>query len=1377
MVYTSGSTGRPKGVAVPHRTLRHLLSWQLRATGAEVASGATLRFASPSFDVSLQETLLTWAGGGTLVLPARGARRDVERLVRELETQRIERLFLPYVALQHLADQLDRAGEAAPLPALREVVTAGERLQVTPAIRGLFGRMRGRCTLRNQYGPSEAHVVTEHVLGACGTDRWPDLPPIGRPVAGARVHVVDRALLPVPAGVAGEIVLGGPAVGLGYPHRPRGTAERFVPDPFGSARGARLYRTGDLAKALPGGEVDFLGRIDHQVKLRGYRIEPGEIESVLRRHPGVRDAAVSVVATGSDDARLAAFLVPADDPVGEDLCKISSLRAFLKSKVPAYMVPSQFVTLDALPLTPTGKVDRRALPAPGAPEDRPVSPAGSFRSPVEEIVAGIWSELLRVDSIGPYDDFFALGGHSLVATRLMARVRRSFGVEIPLRRLFETPTVQGLARGVEQALRRGAGLELPPLAPVGRDEPLPLSFTQERLWFLDRLEPGSAAYHIPSIDRLSGRLDPAALARAVRRLVERHEVLRARFVEGTDRQPVVVVDPPSAPALPVVDLSGLGEGPRRLEARRVATVEVSRPFDLARDAMLRTLLVRFDRDEHALVSVVHHIASDGWSMAILGRELETAYRIESGAEPSGAPAPPAFPELPIQYADYAVWQRRWLSDAIVGEEVAYWREALGEDHDVLALPTDRPRPPIQSRRGSTITLALGPEQATGVRAFARSQAATPFMVLLAAFGALLGRMAGQSRVRVGTPVAGRTRLEAEGVVGPFVNTQVLGVDLCGKPAFRALVSRVRDTVLGAQAHQEVPFERLVEELAPERSLAYSPLFQVMLTWQAADPGVQRTAADALRTETMEVATGTAKFDLTLSLHDRGAAGMSGRLEYCVDLFDRTTVDRLARQWRRLVAAALAAPRRPVAALPLLGPAERHQLVVEWPAIGAPPAAGAKVPATIDRLSGGGPVYVLDVLGEPVPIGVFGELWREAADTADEDRDGPGRLAATGELVRRRADGTLERRPRPVPKPTDTAVPDAPVAPRDALELRLTELWSEVLDVESIGVRDSFFALGGHSLLAFRVVTRIEELTGRRLPLATIFQAPTIERLASRLREAEGEPEGSLVVLRPDGERRALVFVHAAGGHVIPYVELTRRLAPGRPVYAFQAAEPDGREPVSVAGLARRYLAELRAFGVAGTPILAGWSFGGAVAFEMARQVVADGGEPPPVLLLDTRWPGGRDGAPAELDLLLELARDLGIRGRAGDVEAVRDLALEAALERLAERGQAQGTLPPDVGADTLGRLFAMLKARRGALHDWTPGAYPGPITMICAEATFDELPDPAAPWRDVVAAGVRAVPVPGDHYTMVREPHAGALAGVLDALAAETDGCEEGFTS
>ncbi|HYY43386.1 MAG TPA: condensation domain-containing protein, partial [Pyrinomonadaceae bacterium] len=605
----------------------------------------------------------------------------------------------------------------------------------------------------------------------------------------------------------GELCIGGVSLARGYLHRPDLTAERFVPDPFSAAPGARLYRTGDLARWRADGSIEYLGRIDQQIKLRGFRIELGEIEAVLAEHAAIAECVVVARGEAAENRQLVAYVVAA-----ERTPAAGELRQHLAARLPEYMLPGTFVMLDALPLTPNGKVDRKALPTPARDGAAPGTAYSAPRTPVEEVLAGLWAGVLGVARVGVDENFFDLGGHSLLAAQLIARVRASFNVELPLRSIFEAPTIAGLGARIEQQLRAGQAAQAPPLVRVAHHGALPLSFAQQRLWFLHELAPESAVYHIPLAVRLTGQLDEAALRQALAEIVRRHEALRTTFtlVDGQPAQ--AVADAPAQFELPVRNLCALPAVERVRAAQQLINTEAQRPFDLAAGPLVRAALLRLADEEHVALLTVHHIIADGWSLGVLVRELTELYAAFVIEQPSPLAA------LPIQYADFAVWQREWLQGAVLDEQLAYWRAQLA-GAPVLALPTDRPRPPVQTFNGARHQFRLAASLRARLEALSRQAGVTPFMSLLAGFQLLLARHSGQAEIVVGTPTAGRTRLETEGLIGFFVNTLALRVDVSSAATFTTLLARTREAVLGAHAHQDVPFERLVEALQPVRDLS------------------------------------------------------------------------------------------------------------------------------------------------------------------------------------------------------------------------------------------------------------------------------------------------------------------------------------------------------------------------------------------------------------------------------------------------------------------------------------------------------------------------------------------------------------------------------
>ncbi|MGN6282761.1 amino acid adenylation domain-containing protein, partial [Frateuria sp.] len=883
LLFTSGSTGTPKGVLMNQGTLANLLRWHQRAMPLE-AGARVSQFASLNFDVAFQEILSTWTVGATLVVASQEQRLDPEALLALLREEGVQRAFLPVVAMQQLARHA--VAHAAMPRALREVVCAGEALQIGPSVRAFFAALPG-ASLYNHYGPTESHVVTCHRLHGDPAG-WPATPPIGAPIDNVCVHLLDRYGRPVPEGARGEIFLAGAGLAHGYAERGRLTAERFVPDPF-TGGGARMYRTGDLGRRLPDGAIEYLGRIDFQVQLRGFRVEPGEIEAQLLALAGVGEAVVVVCEARPGEPGLVAYVVAADG----HLLERSQLRAWLRERLPDYMVPAHIVALPGLPLTANGKVDKRALPPPeGEPQD------GDDDPPVgatEIEVARLWADVLGVEQVGRAQNFFASGGHSLLATRLVMRLREAFGATLPVSALFEAPTVAGLAARIDAM----PAMDLPPLETVARGKPLPLSHAQQRLWLVDQMEGASAAYNMPAAFHLDGELDVAALRASFQRIVQRHEILRTRFADHHGDPMQWIADDCSV----TLETDDIGPGAIDTAIERHAQA----PFRLQDGGLLRIALLRIARDRHLLLVNMHHIIADGWSIGVLVRELMECYAAErDGREP-------ALPDLPVQYADYAQWQRAWLKRT-AATQLAYWRGQLGGLPPLLELPGDRPRPPVQSYRGGLHRFRLPAALAGQIQAFSQAHGATLFMTLMAAYQVLLARHSGQTDIAVGTPVANRDRAELEHLIGFFVNTVVVRGRLDGAVSFVDVLHQVRDTTVDAQRNQDLPFEQLVEELRPARSLSHAPLFQVMFLQH--DGALAEFALPGLAVRSAGEGHRIARFDLALNVESRDDA-LHAWFDYASDLFDASRIERLAGDYVRLLEAAMARPERSWRRLPML----------------------------------------------------------------------------------------------------------------------------------------------------------------------------------------------------------------------------------------------------------------------------------------------------------------------------------------------------------------------------------------------------------------------------------------------------------------------------
>jgi amino acid adenylation domain-containing protein len=896
VIYTSGSTGRPKGVMVEHGNTVAFLRW-MRAAFPVAEGQRILGSTSISFDVSIAEVFHALSWGGTLVLV-----ENALHLAFLRDRDGVQQASMVPAAAAELArmDGIPRS--------VRTLNLAGEALPAALA-QQLYERT-GVERIFNCYGPTEDTTYSTVTLVERGAPRVT----IGRPIEGSTGHVLDPSLSPVEEGEAGELFLGGAGVTRGYLDRPAMTAERFVPDPWG-APGGRMYRTGDLVRRNGAGELEYLGRLDHQVKIRGFRVEVGEVENALLQRREVASAVVTARADGRGDTRLVAYVVPA---YGARLDS-HALKAALKEVLPEYMVPSAYVPMEVLPLSPNGKVDRKKLPVPPAASYAGDGAHVPPRTPTQEALAEVWCDVLGVARVGEYDDFFDLGGHSLLGMQVTTRIRQIYGVRLPVRALFDAPTLAELAERVDAAVRQDEVQRQPALVPVPRDGALPLSFAQQRLWFLHQLDPRGASYNIPAVIHARGAMDMDALRRALAEVLRRHEALRTVFRAGPDG-PVQVVLPPVEPPVPFDDLRELPENDLKAETKRRVERVARTPFDLGRDLMLRARVLRVGDAEHLLVLALHHVAGDGWSVNVLFREIAALY----GAFAQGEPSP--LPEPPVQYADFAAWQRRWLAGDALESQMAYWRRALDGAPTLLEVPAPKPRPPVQSFRGDAYPVALPKGLVARLRALGRSDGATLFMTLLAAWEVVVARCAGQEDVVVGSPIAGRVRAEVEGLIGFFANTLVLRTDFGGDPTFRQILGRVREATLEAYSHPDLPFERLVEALHPERSLAHNPLFQVGFALHH-DP-VRRLEAGGVRFALEDAHVAAAKFDLSLELTERGET-VAGKLEYATDLFDADAAGRLAERFLVVLDAVAGDPDLRLSRIPLLTAEERERVLHTW----------------------------------------------------------------------------------------------------------------------------------------------------------------------------------------------------------------------------------------------------------------------------------------------------------------------------------------------------------------------------------------------------------------------------------------------------------------
>lgn len=900
IIYTSGSTGEPKGSLLSHRGLVNHLCWRQSICRLE-PNDAVLQASPISFDIALWDFFGPLIAGARIVVPQSDAPPDSRQIVRLIRQQDITTLQLVPSRLQALMQEPDVEQCAS----LRCIVTGGEPLSLDLQERVL----RSFPNLHNLYGATEASVdVTSY---RCHPREFPHSVPIGHPIANQGVYLLGANLEPAPIGVAGEIFIRGQGLSRGYLRRPALTAERFLPDPFSAEPGGRLYRTGDQARWQPDGNLQFLGRIDNQVKVRGHRIELEEIEAVLDSCAGVHKSVALVREDTPGDQRVVAYVA------GGTGLDVGALRSILRQRMPLFMVPSIFVVLDAIPVTTSGKVDRRALPAPDLRQiGQAIYVAPS--NPVEELVALVWAEVLGAARVGVNDNFFELGGHSLLAAKVIARLAERFSLEIPLRVLFEQPTVAALGEYIRQAREAATGATIPPLHKAHRSAEIPLSFAQERLWFLDQLGPGGPPSRIPSLFRVEGPLDARALQRSLEEIVRRHESLRTTFTPLVGK-PVQLISIASSVPLPIVDLEVAAPELQHREIRRLVDNRLQEPWDLSRGPLFQAILVRLRERGHVLIVFVHHIVADGWSISILFRELATLY--ESFLRGQASP----LPELPFQYADYSVWQREWLHGDVLSGLLTYWRQQLA-GAEVLKLLTDQPRPLQQTYRGGRRTFQIAGYLVESITALCRREGITPFMLLLANLMVLLHRYAGQSDVSVGTPVAHRPKTELEGLIGLFLNQLVLRGRPAGSLSFLEFLSDIREICLNAYAHQSLPFEKLVQELNVQRSLNRSPLFQVMFVLHS-QPAHDLRLGD-LQVVPEEVDIGSVTFDLILSMTPAEKA-LGGSVEYNADLFDATTIERMLRHFEVLLSGAVSRPLTALRDLPMLSEGECNEILADW----------------------------------------------------------------------------------------------------------------------------------------------------------------------------------------------------------------------------------------------------------------------------------------------------------------------------------------------------------------------------------------------------------------------------------------------------------------
>jgi amino acid adenylation domain-containing protein len=908
VIYTSGSTGTPKGVCCNHLGVLNLCA-DFHSRKPLVVGERCSLWTSLSFDVSVYEIFSTLCAGAALHIVPEPIRLDAITFINWLSAQQICSAYIPPFMLQAICERLSQVPNQLSLQRLLvgvEPIYEQLLISLSQLIPGLH--------IINGYGPSETTICAT-LYSVQSQDVGNRNTPIGKPVQNTEIFLLDKQMQQVPIGVSGEIYISGIGLARGYLNRPDLTAAKFIPNPFSDEPHSRLYKTGDLARYLPDGDIEYLGRIDHQVKIRGFRIELGEIETVLSSHPQIQQAVTIAAEDATGNKRLVAYVVVSE----VETFRTQQLREFLQEQLPVYMVPSTFVILDTLPLTPNGKVDRKALPEPHGEIDREqeyVAP----RTPNEEIIAQIFTTVLGVETVSIHDNFFELGGHSLLATQLTSRLKQSFTVEVPLRVIFEFPTVAQLDQTISQLRTQGQELSLPAIERIAPDtKDIPLSFAQERLWFFNQLEGASATYNIPAALCLTGILNLGALHQALAEIVRRHEALRTSF-SNTGGRPIQIIHPSATMDLEVIDLQHLSVNDRESMVTQQIQQSALSPFDLEIAPLMQCSVLQLSQTESVFCINMHHIVSDGWSIGVLVQELSALYSAYCAGEPS------PLSELEVQYADFALWQRQWLSGEVLERQLQYWVSQLQGIPELLQLPTDRPRPSIQAYRGTTASFPLGQELTEQLKALSQQTGCTLFITLLSAFATLLYRYSGQSDIVIGSPIANRNQPEIESLIGFFVNTLVLRTQMEEQLSFDHLLQQVRETVLKAYEHQEVPFEKVVEALQPQRCLSHSPLFQVMFILQ--NMPLDEIELPGINLSRIEQESTSAKFDIALSIVET-SLGLDCEWEYSTDLFDESTIKQMASHFESLLLAIVSNPQQPVSELPLLTPAERQQLLFDW----------------------------------------------------------------------------------------------------------------------------------------------------------------------------------------------------------------------------------------------------------------------------------------------------------------------------------------------------------------------------------------------------------------------------------------------------------------
>ena len=922
VIYTSGSTGKPKGVQVVHRAVNRLV---LNTNYIDLKPGNRIaQVSNPSFDAATFEIWGALLNGATLAIISRDITLSPQQFAQALRQEQIDVMFITTALFNLMSSEVIGA-----FAGLQSLLFGGEISNPGLIKKVLENSPPER--LLHVYGPTENTTFTcwYEITQSNFCDQST---PIGKAISNTQVYILDSNLQPVPVGVAGELYIGGNGLARGYLNRPELTEERFIPNPLIEVRSispsaspappassapysllptpySLLYKTGDLARYLPDGNIEFIGRIDNQVKIRGFRIELGEIETALAQHPDILQNTVIVRQDNPGDKQLVAYIVPNQD------ISSNNLRSYLQEKLPSYMIPTAFVQLEQMPLTPNGKINRKALPAPDySVTEIDFTPP---TTPTQQQLAQIWSQILKLDHIGIHNNFFELGGHSLLATQIISRIRQELAIELPIRTIFESPTINQLAEKIET---ENQTVDSRTIQPVTKKENLPLSFAQQRLWFLAQLEPDSYVYNIPIAHRLTGKLNFAALEQSLRAIIARHESLRTNFLVKDGQPTQIIHNQIDDWQLTTTNLEHLSPEAKQAQVENITTQQAQQPFNLTQDCLFRAQLLILDKEEHILLLSMHHIISDGWSMNLLWSELIALYQAFSNNQTS------PLSSLPIQYLDFAVWQRQWLQEEVIESELNYWKQQLAGHLPLLELPLDYSRPPVQTHKGAYQTISIPHQLSQSLEGLAQKEGVTLFMLLLAAYQTLLHRYTGQSDIIVGSPIAGRNRAETEGLIGFFVNMLPLRTQVEAEQNFPELLQQVKETVLAAYDHQNLPFEKLVEELQPERNLSHSPIFQV--SFNLVNTPSTELELPGIKTTPVEVKTHTAKLDLALAL-SQTSEGLEGVVEYNTDLFKAETINRLIGHFLTLLEAITVDTEENIARLPILTAAEEHQLLVEW----------------------------------------------------------------------------------------------------------------------------------------------------------------------------------------------------------------------------------------------------------------------------------------------------------------------------------------------------------------------------------------------------------------------------------------------------------------